>query len=279
MTPPDTAPRAAALSAAALSDAALSDAALSDAAPASTPRPGTLHTVGLGPGDPELLTLKAARVLAGSPVIAFFCKRGRPGHARTIAAPHLRPGVEEERLDYPFTTEVPVDDPRYPHEMAEFYEACAARLARRLESGQDVALLCEGDPFFYGSAMYLFDRLRSRFPAQVVPGITGMSGCWTRAMLPMLHGDDTLAVLPGTLDTPALHARLAACDAAVIMKVGRNLARIRQALDSAGMAERAIFVERGTMADERIRPLADVPDDERAPYFSLVLVPGRQRPR
>ena len=269
MTPPDTAPRA----------AALSDAALSDAAPASTPRPGTLHTVGLGPGDPELLTLKAARVLARSPVIAFFCKRGRPGHARTIAAPHLRPGVEEERLDYPFTTELSVDDPRYLLEMGEFYEDCAARLARRLAAGQDVALLCEGDPFFYGSSMYLFDRLRPRFPAQVTPGVTGMSGCWTRAMLPMLHGDDVLAVLPGTLDTASLHARLAACDAAVIMKVGRNLPRIRAALDAAGMADRAIFVERGTMPDERVRPLRDVPDDERAPYFSLVLVPGRQRQR
>ena len=247
--------------------------------PSATLRLGTLHTVGLGPGDPELLTLKAARVLAGSPAIAFFCKRGRPGHARTIAAPHLRTGVEEERLDYPFTTELPVDDPRYPLKMAEFYESCAARLARRLARGQDVALLCEGDPFFYGSAMYLFDRLRARFPAQVVPGVTGMSGCWTRAMLPMLHGDDVLAVLPGTLDTASLQARLAHCDAAVIMKVGRNLPRIRAALEHAGMSDRAIFVERGTMADERVRPLADVPADERAPYFSLVLVPGRQRPR
>ncbi len=248
------------------------------AAPA-TQRLGTLHTVGLGPGDPELLTLKAARVLAASPAIAFFCKRGRPGHARTIAAPHLRPGVEEERLDYPFTTEIPVDDPRYLLEMAGFYERCADRLARRLALGQDVALLCEGDPFFFGSSMYLFDRLRPRFPTQVIPGVTGMSGCWTQAMLPMLHGDDVLAVLPGTLDTASMQARLAHCDAAVIMKVGRNLPRIREALAHAGMAGRAIFVERGTMPGERVRPLADVPGDEPAPYFSLVLVPGRQRPR
>ncbi len=252
---------------------------LADPTPPAATRLGTLHTVGLGPGDPELLTLKAARVLGESPAIAFFCKRGRAGHARTIAAPHLRPDVEEERLDYPFTTEVSVDDPRYLLQMGEFYERCAERLARRLSAGQDVALLCEGDPFFYGSSMYLFDRLRSRFPAEVVPGVTGMSGCWTRAMLPMLHGDDVLAVLPGTLDTAALQARLSACDAAVIMKVGRNLPRIRTALAAAGMAARAIFVERGTMPDERVRPLHDVPDDERAPYFSLVLVPGRQRPR
>jgi precorrin-2/cobalt-factor-2 C20-methyltransferase len=245
----------------------------------SVVRVGTLHTVGLGPGDPELLTLKAARVLSEAAAVAFFCKRGRAGHARTIAAPHLRAGVEEERLDYPFTTELAVDDPRYLLEMGEFYEACAARITRRLSAGQDVALLCEGDPFFYGSAMYLFDRLRGRFPAEVVPGVTGMSGCWTRAMLPMLHGDDVLAVLPGTLDAAAMRARLCGCDAAVIMKVGRNLPKIRTALEQAGMAARAVFVERGTMADERVRPLCDVGADERAPYFSLVLVPGRQRAR
>jgi precorrin-2/cobalt-factor-2 C20-methyltransferase len=249
-----------------------------EAVPAAA-RVGTLHTVGLGPGDPELLTLKAARVLSEAAAVAFFCKRGRAGHARTIAAPHLRRGVEEERLDYPFTTELSVDDPRYLLQMGEFYEACATRLARRLSAGQDVALLCEGDPFFYGSAMYLFDRLRGRFPAEVVPGVTGMSGCWTQAMLPMLHGDDVLAVLPGTLDAPAMQARLHGCDAAVIMKVGRNLPKIRAALEQAGMAARAIFVERGTMADERVRALRDVGPDERAPYFSLVLVPGRQRAR
>ncbi len=240
---------------------------------------GTLRTVGLGPGDPDLLTLKAARILAHAPVVAFFAKRGCPSHARTIAACHLRPNAEEERLDYPFTTEVAVDDPHYPAEMAAFYEHCAARLACRLDSGQDVALLCEGDPFFYGSSMALFDRLRPRYRTEVVPGVTGMSGCWTEAMLPMLHGDDVLAVLPGTLDAATMAARLATCDAAVIMKVGRNLAKIRAVLDAAGLSDRAILVERGTMAEQRIRPLPDVPPAQRAPYFSLVLVPGRQRPR
>ena len=239
---------------------------------------GTLFSVGVGPGDPELLTLKAARILAAAPAYAFFAKRGRPSHARTIAAGHLRPGAEALRFDYPFTTEVPLADPRYAVEMGAFYEAAAATVAGRLEAGISVALLCEGDPFFYGSAMYLFDRLSSRFPHETIPGVTGMSGAWTRAGVPMTHGDDVLTVLPGTLDGPTLANRLRDTDAAVIMKVGRNLPKIRRALTEAGQADHALYVERGTMAGERIMPLAECPDGP-APYFSLVLVPGRRGSR
>jgi len=239
---------------------------------------GTLHCVGMGPGDPELLTLKAARLLATSPVIAFFAKRGRPGHARSIGGAHINPAAEQLRFEYPFTTEMHVDDPRYEPGMRAFYEACAAALGERLAAGSDVALLCEGDPFFYGSAMHLFDRLAAEFPSEITPGITGMSGCWAQARLPMTHGDDILTVLPGTLDQASLAARLAASDASVIMKVGRNLGKIRAALGQAGLTDRALYVERGTMPGTRTVKLADMPD-EPAPYFSLVLVAGRQRPR
>jgi precorrin-2/cobalt-factor-2 C20-methyltransferase len=239
---------------------------------------GTLYSVGVGPGDPELLTLKAARILGAAPAHAFFAKRGRPSHAHTIAAAHLRPGAEALRFDYPFTTEMPLHDPRYAIGMTTFYESAAATIALRLDAGTSVALLCEGDPFFYGSAMYLFDRLSPRFPHEVVPGVTGMSGAWTRAGLPMTHGDDVLTVLPGTLDAATLAARLAQTDAAVIMKVGRHLPKIRIALEAAGRAGHALYVERGTMPDERIIPLAELPDGP-APYFSLVLVPGRRGAR
>ena len=239
---------------------------------------GTFFTVGLGPGDPELMTLKAARIIAGAPVIAFFAKRGRPGHARSIVEGRINPAAEELRLDYPFTTEVALDDPRYAAEISTFYEACAATIAARLDAGLDVALLCEGDPFFYGSSMYLFDRLRAAHRSEVVPGVPGMSGCWAQAGTPIVHGDDVLAVLPGTLAEDQLVARLRNCDAAVIMKVGRNLQKIRAALARAGVAERAIYVERGTMQGQRILPLCDFAD-EPAPYFSMVLVPGRQRAR
>ena len=237
---------------------------------------GTLYSVGVGPGDPELLTLKAARILGDAPAHAFFAKRGRPSHACGIAAAHLRPGAERLRFDYPFTTEIPLADPRYAAGMTAFYAAAAASIAARLEAGVSVALLCEGDPFFYGSAMYVYDRLAPRYPHEVVPGVTGMSGAWARAGTPMTHGDDVLTVLPGTLDAATLTARLRGTDAAVIMKVGRHLPKIRAALAEAG--RHGVYVERGTMPGERILPVADLPDGP-APYFSLVLVPGRQAAR
>jgi precorrin-2/cobalt-factor-2 C20-methyltransferase len=238
---------------------------------------GTLHVVGTGPGDPELMTLKAARVIAAAPVVAWFAKRGRQGHARRIADAHIGPAARQLRFEYPYTTEIAVDDPAYEPALTGFYVEAAAVLADRLAAGEDVALLCEGDPFFFGSAMYLFDRLRGRFATAVVPGVTAMSGCWAQAALPMTHGDDVLTVLPGTLPTAELARRLRDTDAAVVMKVGSNLGRIRAAVDAAGLTARATLVERGTMAEQRIAALADAPSA--TAYFSLVLVPGRQRPR
>ena len=241
---------------------------------------GTLYTVGVGPSDPELLTLKAVRILGAVPCYAFFAKRGRPGHAVGIARAHLRGDAEALRFDYPFTTELPPDHPDYRVALDTFYEQVAGALARRLDAGRDVALLCEGDAFFYGSAMYVFDQLAGLYRHEVVAGVTGMSGGWTRALMPMTHGDDVLSVLPGTLDQPALTARLTGTDAIVIMKIGRHLPKIRAALAAAARADDAIYVECATMADERILRLANLPDDGRAaPYFSLILVPGRRRTR
>ena len=239
---------------------------------------GTLYSVGVGPGDPELITLKAVRILASAGSYAFFAKRGRPGHAVSIARAHLRPDAEALRFDYPFTTELPHDSAAYREAMADFYDAAGAALSARLDQGIDVALLCEGDPFFYGSSMYLFDRLRLRHRHEVISGVLGMTGCWARAGLPMTHGDDVLSVVPGTLGQATLAARLAADEAVVIMKVGRNLPKISAALAEAGRLADATYVERGTMAGERILRLAELSaaEIEAAPYFSLVLVPGRR---
>jgi precorrin-2/cobalt-factor-2 C20-methyltransferase len=240
-------------------------------------RCGTLYGVGVGPGDPELMSLKAARILKAAPVIAYFAKKGLVGNARRIVDGHLNPDAELVRLDYPMTTELAETDPEYIAALVGLYDQSAAILARHLERGADVAVLCAGDPFFYGSYAHLHERLADRYSCEVIPGITAMSGCWTRASMPMTCGDEMLAVLPGTMDEDTLAARLSTCDAAVIMKVGRNLAKIRQALTRARKLDRAVFVERGTMPEETIVRLADKPDDVAA-YFSIVLVPGLRRP-
>jgi precorrin-2/cobalt-factor-2 C20-methyltransferase len=240
-------------------------------------RRGTLYGVGVGPGDPELMSLKAARILKAAPVVAFFAKKGAAGNARRAVDGHLNAEAELIRFDYPFTTELPETDPGYRTALEAFYNAAAAALSARLDRGQDVAVLCAGDPFFYGSYAHLHERLAASYPCEVVPGITAMSGCWTRAAMPMICGDEMLAVLSGTMAADALEQRVAASDAVVIMKVGRNLKKIRHALARAGKLDRAVYVERGTMPEERIVRLAETPDDEAA-YFGLVLVPGLRRP-
>lgn len=237
--------------------------------------PGTLHGVGVGPGDPGLMTIRAAEVLARAPVVAWFAKRGRPGHARTIVEGRIGRGAIELPLVYPVTTEIPVADPAYATALAAFYAESSAILAAHLGAGRSVALLSEGDPFFYGSFMHLWRRLNHRFPVEVIPGVTGMAACWTASGAPITWGDDVLVVLPATLTEDELVRRLALADAAVIMKLGRNMAKARGALVRAGLGDRAVYVERGSMADERVLPLADAPDD--APYFAMIIVPGEGR--
>ncbi len=240
------------------------------------PIPGRLLGIGLGPGDPELMTLKAVRLMGAAPVVAYFAKAGQCGIARGIAARWLTGRQEEVPLHYPVTTELPFDHPDYVALLGAFYAQAATRLGDHLAAGRDVALLCEGDPLFYGSFMHLYIRLRQRFAAEIVPGVTGMSGCWTAAGLPMTWGDDVLTVLPGTLPFAALRERLAATDAVVVMKLGRHLPKVRAALKATGLFHRAVYVERGTMAGEIVLPLAEKADDA-APYFAIVLVPGEGR--
>jgi precorrin-2/cobalt-factor-2 C20-methyltransferase len=237
---------------------------------------GRLYGIGLGPGDPELLTLKALRLIQAAPVVSYFAKAGRRGNARTIVDQWMTGKAEEIPLYYPMTTEHAFDSPVYVSVLAEFYENAVASLSVHLDAGRDVALLAEGDPLFYGSFMHLYIRLREHYPATVVPGVTGMTGCWSVAGEPMTWGDDTMSVLPGTLPHAGLVEKLRATDAAVIMKLGRNFAKVREAVDEAGMLERAIYVERGTMADELVMPLAEKLDGK-APYFSLILIPGQGR--
>jgi precorrin-2/cobalt-factor-2 C20-methyltransferase len=235
--------------------------------------PARLIGVGVGPGDPELMTLKALRALREADVVAHFAKAGNPSKARTIAAGHLRPGIAEIALLYPVTTEIPRHEPAYCSGIAAFYDGCAAALAAHLDACRCVAVICEGDPLFYGSYMHLHVRLASRYPTEVIAGVTGMSGCWSAVGAPIAQGDDVFTVLPGTLPQDELERRLRDADAAVIMKLGRNLPKVRRALARSGHLARAMYVERGTMTDAVVMPLADKADDC-APYFAIVLVPG-----
>ena len=238
--------------------------------------PGRLYGVGVGPGDPELMTLKAVRLIRAAPVLAYFCKQGHRGHGRAIVDGVIAPGTLEEELAYPMTTEVPAADEAYHRALKAFYDRSCERLSAHLDAGRDVVVVSEGDPFFYGSFMPIFHRLAGRYETEVVAGVSGMAGCWSRAGTPITYGDDVLAVLPGTLSAEALRDHLARVDAAVIMKLGRNFPKVRRALEELGLASRAVYVERGTMAGERIMPLppADYPN---APYFAMVLIPGRGR--
>ena len=234
---------------------------------------GKLLGVGVGPGDPELLTLKALRALGEADVVAHFAKAGNASHSRAIAARHLRAGVTELPLYYPVTTEWPSCSDGYRDAIREFYDGAAAQISAHLEAGRVVAVISEGDPLFYGSYMHLHRRLAPRFATEIVAGVTGMSGCWSAAGMPIAQGDDVFTVLPATLPEAELARRLADADAAVVMKVGRHLPKLRRALERSGRLERAIYVERGTMADAKLIPLAAKPDDD-APYFAVVLVPG-----
>jgi precorrin-2/cobalt-factor-2 C20-methyltransferase len=237
---------------------------------------GVIHGVGLGPGDPELMTVRADRLVRGARTVAYFRKRGNPGQARRIVEGALRPDAEELAMEYPVTTELPPTDPAYVDLLRPFYDAWADRLAALSAEGREVVVLCEGDPFFYGSFMHLFSRLADRVPVRVTPGVTGMSGCWTASGKPITYGDDILTVLPGTMEEATLADRMRGADALVVMKLGRNLPKVRRALAAAGLLDRAVYVERGQMPGQIVVPLGSKADDA-APYFSMVLVHGEGR--
>jgi precorrin-2/cobalt-factor-2 C20-methyltransferase len=236
---------------------------------------GKILCAGLGPGDPDLISVRADRTIRAATHIAHFRKAGRAGQARRIVEGMLRPDVTELAMEYPVTTELPFDSPDYAKALAGFYDDWANRLAD-LAQGQDVVVLCEGDPFLYGSFMHLHSRLQGRAEVEVIPGIPGMAGCWTVTGQPITWGDDVLTVLMGTLPEGELVRHAQAADALVIMKTGRNLPKVRRALAAAGRLEAAFLVERGTMPGQRIARLAEV-DGADCPYFAIVIVHGHGR--
>ncbi|MEM6422705.1 MAG: precorrin-2 C(20)-methyltransferase [Pseudomonadota bacterium] len=225
---------------------------------------GTLHGVGVGPGDPELMTLKAHRLISTAPVIAYPAPDTGPSFARKIASGAIGAGAEEIAI------RIPMREDRFPAQ--DVYDEAAATLSDRLSRGLDVVVLCEGDPFFYGSFMYLFARLADRHPSQIVPGVASLAACAASAGRPLSARNEALTVLPGPLDDAALEHRLADGGAAAIMKVGRHLPRLRALIARLGLTERAVYVARASLPDEAVLPLAEAPQS--APYFSMILIHG-----
>ena len=236
---------------------------------------GKIICAGLGPGDPDLISVRSDRLIRSARHVAYFRKAGRAGQARGIVEGMLAAGVTEYPMEYPVTTELPFDSPAYNDVLSGFYDIWADRLAQLVQF-DDVIVLCEGDPFFYGSFMHLHSRLQGRAVVEVVPGITGMAGCWHATGVPITWGDDVMTVLMGTLPEAELVRHMQAADALVVMKTGRNLPRVRRALAAAGRLGDAWLVERGTMPGQRVVKLADA-DEGDCPYFAIVLVHGHGR--
>ncbi len=236
---------------------------------------GKIICTGLGPGDPDLMSVKSDRLVRAATHVAYFRKAGRAGQARRIVEGMLAQGVTEYPMEYPVTTELHFNSPEYNEALARFYDDWADRLAL-LAQTQEVVVLCEGDPLFYGSFMHLHTRLEGRAEVEIVAGITGMTGCWNAIGAPFTWGDDVVSILMATLSEEDLTAHMARSDAMVVMKTGRNLPKVRRALAAVGRLEDAWLVERGTMPTQRIARLADV-DPADCPYFAIVLVHGNGR--
>lgn len=236
---------------------------------------GTIYGVGLGPGAQDLMSVRADRLVRNARHVAFFRKAGRKGQARAIVEGMLHADAVEFPMEYPVTTEIPVSDPRYNALLSAFYTQCTDHLRALAAGGADVVVLCEGDPFFYGSFMHIYTRLKDAVPVDVVPAITGMSGAWTATGQPITWGDDVLIVLMATLPEDVLAEKIAATDALVVMKIGRNLPKLKRALDRAGRLQDAWIVEYAQMPRQHVQRLVDA--SEVTPYFSIVLIHGQGR--
>jgi precorrin-2/cobalt-factor-2 C20-methyltransferase len=223
---------------------------------------GTLFGIGVGPGDPELMTLKAHRLISAAKVVAYPAPDCGESFARSIAAATIPAGAEEIPMV------VPMRAARFPAQRV--YAEAAEQIAERLGQGTDVAVLCEGDPFFYGSFMYLFSRLSDRFPVEIVPGVSSLTACAAVLKRPLTARNDVLTVLPGPLPDAELRQRIEDAQAIAIMKVGRHLGRIRALLDQMGLTGNAGYIERASLGAEHVSPLSEAP--ETAPYFSMILI-------
>lgn len=244
---------------------------------------GKIIGVGLGPGNPDLMSVRADRLIRNARYIAFFRKAGKLGQARKIVEGMLGSDVVEYAMEYPVTTEVHFSDPHYNQILSRFYENCAKHLSELAAKGNDVIVLCEGDPFFYGSFMHIYTRLQplKNIITQVVPAITGMSAAWSATLSPITWGDDVLCVLMATLAKDKLYKGIQNADAVVIMKIGRNLPKVYEVLKAAGKLERAFLVEYASCEQEKVIALKTLNSNDistrKTPYFSIIILHGQGR--
>ena len=223
---------------------------------------GTLYGVGTGPGDPQLVTRRAWALVETAKVIAYPAPDSGDSFARSIVAEAISPDAAEIPMIVPMRTG------RAPAQ--SIYDEGAAEIAAHLDAGRDVVLLCEGDPLFYGSFMYLLVRLRDDYPVEIVPGVNSLSACAAAQAHPLVARSDVLTVLPATLDDEALGEAITGSDAVAIMKIGRHMPRMRALLGSLGLVDKARYTSHASLPHEKALPLALAPDD--APYFSMILV-------
>jgi precorrin-2/cobalt-factor-2 C20-methyltransferase len=228
---------------------------------------GRLYGLGIGPGDPELLTLKAHRILTSVEAIAYPTLENGKALARAIVADFIRPDQIEIPMPLPFSVE---------RSAQPYYDIAAEKIAEHLSAGRNVAVLCEGEPMLYGTFMYLCQRLAGRFHTEVVPGISATMASAAMLGTPITYRNDVLSIMPATLDAATLRDRLAVVDAAVIIKLGRHFAKVRAVLDELGLLDRALYIERATQPNQRIVAITEV-DPAEVPYWSLILIPSQTR--
>jgi precorrin-2/cobalt-factor-2 C20-methyltransferase len=226
---------------------------------------GRLYGLGLGPGDPELLTLKAYRILQAVPIVAYPASPDGRCISRSIVAQYLRP----EQIEIPMVLPFKLEESSQP-----YYDKMAEDIATHLSHNQDVAVLCEGDPFFFGTFMYTFNRLAHRFPTEVVPGVSSVMASAGMLGTPLTYRNDVFMAIMGTLPAEVIADRLRVADAAVIMKLGRNFVKVCGVLKDLGLLERARYIERSTTDRQRILPITEV-DPTQVPYFAMIVLPSQ----